>query len=89
MARFLAEMDTTFQLLATGKTAGNLVAPARLILKRFLATGTWLFDQVWASWTGFSVFMTLVLNFLMTTGWTTGAFVVARWGASTTGLRRM
>jgi hypothetical protein len=89
MARFLAEMDTTFQLLATGKTTGNLVAPAGLVLKRFLATGTWLFDQVWASRTAFSVFMTLVFDFLMTAGWSTGAFVVARWRACTTGLRRM
>jgi hypothetical protein len=60
-----------------------------LILERFLAACTWFLHKVRARRTGLGVFVALVLNLLVTAGWAAGAFVVAWWRASATGLRRM
>jgi len=89
VARFLTEMNSAFQFLATRQATGNGGKPAWLVLERLLPASTRLFHQVRAGRTGHGVFVALMLDLLVAAGWAACAIVGTWWRSSTARLRRM
>lgn len=89
VARLLTEMNATLKLQAARQATGNLIAPAGLVLQRFLTTCARLLNQVRTRRTRLGVFVALMLDLLVAAGRAAGTFIIARWWTGTAWLRRM